>query len=275
MLTSRLIMAVAALGLAAGQAMAADMLSDSGISYKDTPGNYWVVTLGGYAGAAPDFPGSKSQTFDFRPAIDVHRAGAQEWLTLPTDAFSFTLYQTAFFRIGAAGDYLMNRDRSNDSALAGLHNIDYTVELGAFAEYYPIPFLRTRVELLQGVTGADGLAANLMADYIYRPNQSWLLTAGPRLQLANTQYESAFFSIGNGEAAASHLAPYHASGGVNAAGIDATARYYVNDHVSLRAFAEWDRLVGDGADSSLVKAKGSEDQVQFGLGAAYRFNYGQ
>ncbi len=267
--------AIAFLGLSLGCAQAADISSDSTISYKDIPGNYWVVTLGGYAGSVPEFPGSKKLSFDFRPSIDIHRDGDEEWLTLPNDAASVTLYHTANFRIGAAGDLLLDRNRSDDSALAGMHNIDYTLEFGAFAEYYPAPYLRTRVELLQGVTGAEGLAANFMADYVYRPDPNWLLTVGPRLQFVNNQYESAFFSISGAEAALSGLAPYNASGGIDTFGIDATARYYVSDHLSFRGFFEWDRLVGDGADSPLVKMRGSEDQYEFGAGAAYRFTYGR
>ena len=268
--------AAAFLSLTMGCADAADISDNSGFSYKDTPADYWVITLGGYAGARPQYPGSDGLTFDFRPVIDIHRAGAREWLALPNDAFSLTLYQTPNFRIGAAADYLQNRNQSDDrSALRGLHDIDYTVELGGFAEYYPLPFLRTRVELLQGVSGAEGFAANLMADYIYTPDPSWMFTVGPRLQFVNTQYESTFFSITAAEAAIANLTPYHAAGGIHSAGVDATARYYVNDRLSLRAYFEWDRLVGDAADSPLVKQRGSEDQLQFGIGAAYRFTYGR
>ena len=272
MLATRLTIAATALGLAMGYAEAADILGGSNDS--GAPGNCWIVTLGGYGAAVPEFPGSKNLTFSFRPVFNAYRAGEREWLTLPNDAFGLTLYQTANFRMGAAADYLQNRDHREDSALTGLHDIGYTAELGAFAEYYPVPFLRTRVELLQGVTGAEGFAANLMADFIFKPDAPWLFTAGPRLRFVNTQYESEFFSISDTEAPLSGLTPYHASGGLNFAGIDATARYYVNENLSLRAFAEWDRLVGDAADSPLVKIKGSADQLQFGLGAAYRFSYG-
>ncbi len=263
------------LSLTIGCAQGADILADSAPSYKDTPGNYWVVTLGGYGAGEPEFPGSKSSGFEVRPIVDIHRAGEQEWLALPADALSLTLYQTGNFRLGAAADFLLDRNQSDDSALKGLHNIDYTLELGAFAEYYPAPFLRTRVELLQGVTGAEGLAANLTADFLYKPDSRWLLTVGPRLQFVNTQYESAFFSINATEAAAAGLTPYHAFGGINSAGIDTTARYDVSERLSLRTFFEWDRLAGDGADSPLVKIKGSGDQYEFGLGAAYRFIYGR
>jgi MipA family protein len=266
---------MAFMGLSVGGAHGADMWSDSQASYKDTPGNYWVVTVGGYGAAEPEFPGSKSYTFAFRPIIDIHRAGEKEWLSLPDDAFSIALYQTSNFRIGVAGDYLLNRNHSDDSALRGLRDINYTLELGAFAEYYPTPFLRTRIEVLQGVTGADGLLANLSADYIYRPDYRWQFTVGPRLQFANTQYESTFFSISSAEAITSGLAPYHASGGINSVGVDATARYNVNERFSLRAFADFERLVGDGANSPLVKLRGSEDQFEVGIGASYTFHYSQ
>jgi outer membrane protein len=276
MLGSKTIVPVfACLSLTIGSAQGADFLDGTPLSFKDAPGSAWIVTLGGYGGGEPLFPGSKGLTFAFRPIIDIRREGTKEWLGLPNDAIGLTLYQTGNFRIGAAGDLLTNRDRSEDSALRGLRNIDYTLELGAFAEYYPVPFIRTRVELLQGVTGAEGFAANLIADYIYQPDPQWLFTAGPRLRFVNTQYESTFFSISRAEAIASGLTPFHASGGLDSAGIDATVRYYVNERLSLRAFAEWERLVGDGADSPLVRVRGSEDQFQFGLGAAYKFTYGR
>jgi outer membrane protein len=275
MLVSKKIAGVVAfLGLSVGCAYGADLSGGGAPSYKDAPGNYWVVTVGGYGVYEPAFPGAKDYVFSGRPIIDVHQAGAREWLTLPNDSFSLTLYQTDSFRVGAAGDYLNHRQQSDaPSALKGINNIDYTLEAGAFAEYYPAPFLRTRVEVLQGLTGADGFEANFMADFIYRPAPQWLFTAGPRMQIVNDKYASAFYSISATEASVAALTPYHAAGGINSAGVDATARYYFNEKFSVRGFAEWDRLLGDAADSPLVKQKGSADQLEVGIGAAYRFNY--
>ncbi len=248
--------------------------SDFDIASPFVPGSTWIVTLGGYGGSEPSFQGADAYAFAFHPILDIYRAGDRTWLTLPTDAFSFTLYSTGDFRFGAAADYIWNRSHESDSALRGLPDINYTWEAGAFAEYYPLPFLRTRIELLQGISGADGLAANLMADYVVSPDPAWLLTAGPRLYLADTQYQSAFFSVSRADAGPSGLPAYNASGGLNSAGIDATVRYNLNEQLSLRAFAEWDRLLDDAAESPIVKLRGSVDQYQFGLGAAYRFTVG-
>ncbi|MGO9544341.1 MAG: MipA/OmpV family protein [Rhodomicrobium sp.] len=247
--------------------------SEYEIASPFAPGTTWIVTLGGFGGAEPSFPGANAYALAVRPIVDIYRAGDRTWLSLPTDALSFTLYSTGDFRFGAAGDYILNRSHRDDSALHGLSDINYTWEAGAFAEYYPLPFLRTRIELLQGVSGADGLVANLMADYIFSPDPVWLFTVGPRLYLANTQYQSAFFSISSAESGPSGLPAYNASGGFNSAGIGTTVRYNLNEQLSLRAFAEWDRLVDGAADSPIVKLRGSADQYQFGLGGAYRFSF--
>jgi MipA family protein len=264
---------VAFLCFSIGGAHCADLSTDYPLSYKDGPGGYWVVTLGGYGAAEPAFPGSKKYDFAFVPVVDIYRAGEREWLTLPLDAISITLYQAGNFRAGVAGDYIFDRNHNDDSAARGLRDINYTLQAGGFAEYYPAPFLRTRVEVLQGFTGTDSLVANLSADFIFRPSCCWLFTAGPRLQFANTQYESTFFSVNAVESARTFLPTFHASGGLNSAGVDATARYNVTEHFSVRAFADWERLVGDGADSPIVKFRGSQDQFEVGIGVAYKFNY--
>ncbi len=258
-----------------GSAQANGLWGDNPVSLKDGPvGSAWVVTIGGYAGAEPVFPGSKEYGATGRVIFDARRAGDREWLTLPNDAASITLYELGDFRAGVAGNYIWRRSYSDDSkALYGLHDVNYTIEVGGFMEYYPAPFFRTRVELLQGVTGADGLEANLMADFIYRPAPQWLFTAGPRLKFVDDQYNNAFFSISPTKSAVSLLPTYRAQGGLYSAGVDATIRYDLTERVSLRAFAEWDRLTGDAADSPLVRLRGSEDQFQVGVGAAYKFDF--
>jgi len=262
------------LGLSVGAAQAGGLLGDNPVSLKDGPGGgYWVVTIGGYGAMEPSFPGSKDYSGTGRLIFDVYRAGDREWLTLPNDAASITLYEAGNFRAGVAADYIMSRTQNDGGAAVGLHDVNYTIEVGGFAEFYPVPFVRTRVELLQGVTGADGFNANLMADFIYKPGPQWLFTVGPRLNFVDGQYNSAFFSISPIDHVLTGLPEYHASGGFYSAGVDATVRYQLTERISLRAFAEWDRLMGDAANSPLVQLRGSEDQFQVGVGAAYKFNF--
>jgi outer membrane protein len=271
---------IAFLGLSVGAAQATGLWGDNPVSLKDGPGgSYWVVTVGGYGAAEPAFPGAKSYMGTGRLIFDFYRAGDREWLTLPNDAASFTLYEAGNFRAGVAGDFLPGRFQNSGDAVHGLHDVDYTVEVGGFLEFYPVPFVRTRAELLQGVTGAEGFTANLMADFIYRPDPQWLLTVGPRLKFVDDQYNAAFFSISPLDSFRSSfsglpfLRPFTAAGGLYSAGVDATVRYNLTERVSLRAFAEWNRLQGDAADNPLVQLRGTEDQWQVGVGAAYKFNF--
>lgn len=68
---------VAFLGLSVGCAYGADLSGGAAPSYKDAPGNYWVVTVGGYGVYEPAFPGAKDYVFSGRPIIDVHQAWRQ------------------------------------------------------------------------------------------------------------------------------------------------------------------------------------------------------
>ena len=268
------------LGLSVGAAQANGLWGDNPVSLKDGPGgSYWVVTIGGYGAVEPAFPGSKDYKGTGRLIFDVYRAGDREWLTLPNDAASITVYEAGNFRAGIAADLISGRFQNSGDAVHGLHDVDTTIEAGGFLEFYPVPFVRTRAELLQGVTGAEGFAANLMADFIYRPAPQWLFTVGPRLKFVDDQYNSAFFSISPQDSFRSNLpglpflAPFTAKGGLYSAGVDATVRYNITERISLRAFAEWNRLTGDAADNPLVRLRGSEDQFEAGVGAAYKFNF--
>ena len=263
------------LGLSVGAAQANGLFGDNPVSLKDGPyGSYWVVTIGGYGAAEPAFPGSKDYKGTGRIIFDVYRAGDREWLTLPNDAASITVYEAGNFRAGIAADLISGRFQNSGDAVHGLHDVDYTIEAGGFFEFYPAPFLRTRAELLQGVTGAEGFTANLMADFIYQPTPQWLFTVGPRLKFVDDAYNNAFFSISPLDSSRSGLPIFSAQGGLYSAGVDATIRYNLTERISIRAFAEWNRLTGDAANNPLVQLRGSEDQWQVGIGAAYKFNFG-
>ena len=52
----------------------------------------------------------------------------------------------------------------------------------------------------------------------------------------------------------------------------AGADYEFNEKTTFHLRANWDRYVGDAADSPIIKA-GSEDQFSVGIGISYRFNF--
>jgi MipA family protein len=265
--------AVMLAGILGGGALAADL------SVKDQAsgavrGSAYIVTIGGYIIAEPEFIGSKRYGASFSPIFDVRKEGSKEWISLPNDAFSFAIFETANFRMGAAGNYVRSRDTSDDrKTLTGLREIDASYQVGGFVEYYPMPNLRTRAEVLQNFGGNEGVVANLSADLLWKPVSRGVFNIGPRLQFASDDYVSTYFSINAAESAASGLTVHNAKGGLDMVGVGAGYRYQWTKEWSTRVYAEYGRLVGDAGDSPLVKDRGSEDQLQTGVGIAYTFPF--
>jgi MipA family protein len=257
---------VGAVACAAGDARALDIAS-----VENAAPSAWIVDLGGYGVLEPVYEGSKHYTAGFKPQIDIWQAGAKEWLSFPNDAMGYAIYETPNFRTGAAGSFSLQSAHHGQDIDLRLGKAEVDLAGGAFAEYYPVSFIRTRAEVLQGITGNTGLAANLSADYVWRPGQAWTLTAGPRLQIANAEYASNYFATENAKKTGVYV-PFSAEGGLLSAGAELTAKYDWTRQISSKFFLDFNELAGDAADNPRVSQRGSAEQVVAGIGAAYKFS---
>ena len=98
------------------------------------------------------------------------------------------------------------------------------VELGGFAEYWFVPWLRARAEVRQGVTGHHGLVADLTADAVVPVSRQLTLSGGPRATLVTAAANRPYFSIDDIQSAASGLPVFSAGGGLRSIGAGAQAR---------------------------------------------------
>jgi MipA family protein len=236
----------------------------------DAPPSAWIVTLGGYGVLEPTYEGSKRYILGFKPLGEIRQASDKEWLSFPNDAFDFNLLETSNFRAGpSASVTLQSRFHGQDIDLR-IGKSDVDLAGGAFAEYYPLDFIRTRVELLQGVTGNTGFAANLSADYIWQPSADWTLTAGPRAKIADDRYASDYFSTQNAMKTGLYV-PFHAQGGLLSSGAEVTGKYMVTEQLAAKFYIDYNQLTGDAADSPHVSQRGSAEQLIAGIGASYKF----
>jgi outer membrane protein len=236
----------------------------------DVPPSAWIVTLGGYGVLEPTYEGSKRYILGFKPQGEIRQADDKEWLSFPNDSLEYNLFETANFRAGpAASVTLQSRFHGQDIDLR-LGKSDVDLGGGAFAEYYPADFIRTRAELLQGITGNTGFWVNLSADYIWRPSLDWTLTAGPRAKIGDDRYASDFFStqlaIKRG-----FFVPFHAEGGLLSSGVEMTGKYMLTEQLAAKFFIDYNQLIGDAADSPHVSLRGSAEQFIAGIGASYKF----
>ncbi|MGO8954198.1 MAG: MipA/OmpV family protein [Rhodomicrobium sp.] len=238
-------------------------------SIGSLPPSAWILDIGSYGVTEPVYEGSRNYTFGFRPQIDARQAGDREWLAFPNDAVSYALFETWNFRAGPAGTLTLQSPYHGQDIDLRLGKANVDLAGGVFAEYYPTPAIRMRAELLQGITGNTGFAANLSADYIWRSDASWTLTLGPRAQLADVQYASQYFSTQNAMATGLYL-PYHAEGGLLYVGAELTGKYDWTSRFSTKFFLDYDQLTGDAADNPRVSVRGTSEQFIAGLGASYK-----
>jgi outer membrane scaffolding protein for murein synthesis (MipA/OmpV family) len=207
------------------------------------------------------------------PIIDIHRVGEKEWLTLPNDGIDYELFQTNNFRAGPVGQIRWDFGNTNDRGLKeiGGTGIDLSLEIGAFIEYWPTDFWRTRLEARNAVYGAQGWVFDLSSDFVWHPTTQWTFATGPRLSIADSDYMNAYYGLNSRQAQSLQLSKYEASAGVRSAGAGLYGEYKWNDHFSTMASLEYERLVGSAADSPFVREDGSADQFTISFGAKYNF----
>ena len=242
------------------------------IPYLPSPSLDWTVKIGVDGTMTPSFYGSKNFTFSPSPIFSIQRAGSPEQFTSSWDNPSIALLDFGRFRLGPVGKFVAARNASSDNALRGLRKVSAAVELGAFAEYYPVDWFRTRLEVRNGFGGHKGVAGDLSADAIIPLDQGFTFSAGPRLSLKNAQAVSPYFDINTAESLASGLPAFRVKGTTTSAGAGAQLGYMLTSQWEVHANLEYERLFNGAAKSPLVKSRGSPDQLTFGLGLSYSFD---
>lgn len=255
-------------------AAAADM-NPSGKSLRP-PSYDWTITIGVEGRVEPVFQGSDGHALRPYPLFDLRRFGTPERFHGPRDGIGIGLIEGSNFQIGAVGQFRKARRESDDrAALHGLGNVPWAVEAGAFAEYWWVPWLRTRAEVRQGFNGHHGLVADVFMDAVVPVNPQLTMSGGARVTFATTAATSPYFSIDAVQSAASGLPVFAAEGGVRSVGAGAQARYFWTPQWATHAFVEYERLSDDAASSPLVTQRGSANQLTMGLGATHSFDIKQ
>ena len=239
------------------------------------PAYDWTITLGAEGRVEPIFQGSKRYELHPYPLFDLRRYGTPERFHGPRDGLGVGLIEGSNFLIGPVGQLKMQRRERDDTVLTGLGDVPWALELGGFAEYWWMPWLRTRAEVRQGVTGHHGVVADLFADAVVPVNPQLTLSGGPRVTLATGAATRPYFSITAVQSAASGLPIFDAEGGVRSVGAGTQARYFWTQQFATHAFVEYERLTDDAANSPLVTQRGSPNQFTIGLGATRSFDFKQ
>jgi outer membrane scaffolding protein for murein synthesis (MipA/OmpV family) len=217
----------------------------------------------------PETPGSKKLVLG--PFVDLSRAkpGEDFAFEAPDQSFGFDLVDDKKFDFGPTASII--RKRKPEAVGGNLPKVGLTVEAGAFAQAWLTPALRVRAEARKGLGGHGGWVGDVGADYVARQGDDWLFSIGPRVSLGDSKYSRAYFGVAPADVAASGLPAYDPKGGVQSVGVTAGYMRQLTRNWGVAAFARYDRLVGDAADSPVTRAFGSRNQPAFGIALSYTF----
>jgi MipA family protein len=232
----------------------------------------WLVTIGAQVRAIPAFAGAPTNLYGFTgfPLLALQKPGDPPFFFGARDGFGLPLLNLGTLQFGAVGKLVWPRYSSQYSQLNGLGDVPWALQLGGFAQYWPVPWLRLRGEVRQGIGGETGLSGDVFADVVV-PVEQFRFSAGPRVSLQSSAALSPYFSINAAQSAATGLPVYGVSGGLYSYGAGGQVEYFFSPQWSAQALVEYERLTASAANSPLMILRGSPNQFSFGLGATYAF----
>ena len=232
----------------------------------------WTVTLRANGYLAPQYEGSKTLAPMAAPGFGLRRAGTEAAFSTPDDSISYALFDAGWLKAGPAGRFKSARRARDHNELAGLRDVDWTIEGGVFAEIWPMEKLRARVEALRNFHGPQGVDINSGVDWVEKTG-AWTLALGPRLSIANDHFMRAYFSVTPAEALLSgNLGAYRAKSGIKSYGVAGSANYRWNQSWDTTFYGGYDRLAHAAAASPIVAKTGSRNQFTVGAIVAYSFD---
>lgn len=240
---------------------------------QDQPKRDRVITIGAGAQAYPKYPGADSLRLAPMPIFDLRRDGDPLTFEAADEGIGFGfLGHESPFDFGPAVQFQSKRKDRDVGAAVG--NVPFTVEAGGFVQAYAGRNLRFRVEARRGVGGHDSWLGDVSADLIFSDpaRKRTIFSIGPRLRLSDGRYNRTYFGVDPAASLRTGLPVYRPSGGVRAVGAMAGLVHQLDYHWGISAYAGYDRLVGDAADSPIVRRFGSRGQPSAGIGLTYTFN---
>lgn len=230
------------------------------------PVQEWSVRLGAFGMLKPEYDGSDEYEVTGFPDIDIRW---RDFVFLNgRDGFGVRLWDDGMLSLATSVGYVFGRDHDKSDDLNGLGDI----EGGAAAivrgglKYRGFSFT---TRLSHQFTGDDtGVLADFGLGYSWRSRHGWFVRPGLKASYASGEYMDRYFSITTGQSGSSGLPAYDADAGFKSVGLGLMGGYAFDRNWSITTRASWDRLIGDAADSPVVKDK---DQFSLGAGISYRF----
>ncbi len=238
------------------------------------PKKDWDIRIGGAAFYQPKYEGSDQYKASALPLLMINYRDLVflRGTTLGVNAFTAQGVRPGDkLQIGPLLNYRFGRDESDSDDLRGMGDIDGAVELGGFVNYGFGPWSAGLTVLRDVSDSHDGLTAKFSGGHRLPLGPKWMLRSEFFATWADENYNKAFFGVTAAQSARSGLRQYQPDGGFKDAGVTLDLDYRLTEKWSLTGRAGYKRLLGDVADSPLVKDRGTPNQLSTGVFVGYRF----
>ncbi len=203
-------------------------------------------------------------------SLAVTRPSEFDSFAASDDAASFSLFSNKYIQTGIAAS--VREPRDNNRELTGMRSIGWSLHGGGYFNYWATPSIRFHVEALKGLTSQYGVQVNTGADYVFRGDK-WRFSVGPRLTFGDDAFNNRYFGVTPTEALLNPYiaAPYRARAGLHFAGIESSTEYKWSPKWRQTFYARYKRLLGDDANSPLVRQLGNANQFAVSTGVRFMF----
>ncbi|MDR6287733.1 outer membrane scaffolding protein for murein synthesis (MipA/OmpV family) [Inquilinus ginsengisoli] len=257
-----------ALALSAATALAtlaplAMAQTDQGLAGSDV-----IVGLGVAGGFAPAYEGADVYKFQPAPAISLSWG---DTLVVENGTIRVAVIKTPWLQAGPLAAWRPGRQEDDSRRrLRGLGDIDDSFDLGAFAR---VEFggWSAGIAARQDAVNDGGALVDLTTGYALPLSDSFTLSLGADATWASDDYMAANFGISRRQAQRSDYSEFKAGAAFKNIGVSLGGSYALTERWALGATTGYQRLLGDAADSPIVKQGGSADQYYGFVSVTYRF----
>lgn len=232
--------------------------------YQNQDGD-WTVRIGAIGLYKPEYEGSDDYSVAALPLVDI--TWRDTFFLNPRKGLGAYVLKRENIKLAVSLGYTFGRDEDDSSDLDGLGDIDAGATANVFAEW-ALSKINLNAHYEKQITGENtGVQAHFSLGYMLRAGK---VMFKPSLQTtyANSEYMETFFGVSPGQSTGSGLSVYNPSSGFKTVGVNLMAIYRLTQKWGVQGMAGYKRLVGDAADSPIVKDK---DQYLFGTGISYSF----
>jgi outer membrane protein len=262
----RILLIVAAAALALRPSPAVSQVSDDG----DGGGTALTGSIGFGAVYAPEFAGSDRSEAGPLPFLNL-RYGPVFLSTGKGLGIRFDLLGGAL-EISPAVNYRWPRDAGESELLNGMGDVDGQVTAGA-SVIYRVSDVSFGLSGFQGLSDDKGFTLDMRLAYRNRDSEKFHWGLAAEAGFADDAYNRTYFGVDEGQSLRSGYPVYTPSGGLKDVALGGSVDYYITPSFSVDVFAKGTRLMGDPADSPIVR-RGSPNQFAAGLLFFYHFGAG-